>query len=233
MDPGPDRLAALRREADALLDQRSLLVVSGHRLVLALLEGLVSPGRAWLGSVTSERDGLLRLRLARPDGLFVVEPLEQGSAIALVREAKRLHPHLPVLLVLRNDTPAQVRAALQAGCDGVCLERRLELEELVAAGKAVLQGGFYLDPPGVSLLRQAGGVAAPAPPELTRREREVLTLAARGFSNGEIARRLHLSVETVRSHMRTLRRKLNARDRTQAAAIALALGLVRYEDPLP
>ncbi|MGP3737972.1 response regulator transcription factor (plasmid) [Streptomyces sp. GDS52] len=65
---------------------------------------------------------------------------------------------------------------------------------------------------------------------LTARERQALVLAANGKTNGAIARALGLSEETVKSRMQVIRRKLRAQDRTQAVAVALALGVLALED---
>lgn len=75
---------------------------------------------------------------------------------------------------------------------------------------------------------QSKSISAPLPrnPGLTRKERQVLELLSHGHSNEEMALRLSLSESTVRTHLRNINHKLNARSRTQAIAIAHKLGLV-------
>jgi DNA-binding NarL/FixJ family response regulator len=205
-------------------------VGSGRRLIITLLTSVLQQPEQWFGATTSERHGLQLLESGRPDLLFVTDPLEAGSGIALVRQAKQLHPGLPALVLLENDSPDNVRAALEAGCDGICVERRVGLGHLVAATRAVLGGGAYLDGPIVELMQhtsrgQVNGTLTP----LTPREVQVLDCLVQGLSNAEIAAALYLSVETVRSHMKGIQRKLRARDRTHAAVIGLRLGLVQWD----
>ncbi len=228
-----DPSGAHRQQAAELLRGRSLMVVSGHRLLISLLTGVASQSCHWFGATTCEPEALRLLRGGRPDLLLVLDPLEAGCALSLLREAKRLHPTLPCLLLLQKETPQRLLAALESGCEGICLERRVGFGHLVAATKAVLGGGFYLDAPLAPLLRRSSrGQTERAPLALSSRERDVLDLLVQGCPNAEIGQRLHLSVETVRSHMKSLQHKLNARDRTHAAVIGVRLDLVRTDPDL-
>jgi DNA-binding NarL/FixJ family response regulator len=215
-----------------LLADRSLMAVSGQRVLLALLTTLTGETGRWAGAVTTEREAVSLLDERRPDLLFVTDPLEEGSGIELVRTAKTRHPDLPCLLLLKDDSPDVVRAALEAGCDGICVDRRVGLGHLLAATRAVLGGGAYMDGPVVVVLRQTSrGRGSGTPGALTPRELEVLEEVVRGSTNEEIARKLFVSEETVRTHIKAVIRKLNARNRTHAAVIALGLELVRWEWP--
>lgn len=229
--PRLDQARQANQQITELLSGKSLMAVSGHRVLLSLLTALIGETGRWAGAVTTEHEAVSLLEQQRPDLLFLTDPLEEGSAVELVRQAKTRHPDLPCLLLLEHEGPELLRAALEAGCDGICVDRRVGLGHLLAATRAVLGGGAYMDGPVAEILRQTSrGQTCGIPAALTPREREVLEELVRGSSNAQIAGRLYVSVETVRTHMKAVQQKLQARDRTHAAVIALRLGLVRWEE---
>lgn len=219
-----------RQQAIELLSGRHLVIVSGRRLVISLITGSIGPSSRWLGAATGEETGLALLERERPDLLIVTDPLEQGSGIALVGRAKQRHPELAALLVLEQDTPDRLLAAVESNADGICLERLVGFGNLLAAAKAVLGGGAYMDGPVAAMLhRTSRGQIDGTPARLTPRERQVLEELVRGCDNEAIAARLGIALETVRSHCKALNIKLKAQNRTHAAVIALRLQLVRWD----
>jgi DNA-binding NarL/FixJ family response regulator len=137
-----------------------------------------------------------------------------------------------VLILTTFDLDDYVFEALRAGASGFALKSR-PLEELLAAIRTVA-GGEALLAPSVTLRLIAhftGSPRAPAkaPPgldELTEREREVLSLVARGLSNAELAATLHVTLPTAKTHVSRILTKLGARDRTQLVVLAYESGLV-------
>ncbi|MFF7975038.1 LuxR C-terminal-related transcriptional regulator [Streptomyces sp. NPDC007905] len=120
--------------------------------------------------------------------------------------------------------------ALRAGADGFLL-KRARPAEIVHAVRLVAEGESLLFPVSVrQLATRYGGNHAPRAPlsetGLTEREAEVLRLMARGLSNAEIAARLIVGTETVKSHVSAVLAKLGARDRTQAVIAAYESGFV-------
>ena len=93
------------------------------------------------------------------------------------------------------------------------------MEDLLRAVKSVASGGTYVDQVLAGTL--AASSVGNTVPELTRRERDVLRLLADGLSNEEIGKKLYISAETVRTHVRKAMAKLDADTRTQAVARAL------------
>jgi DNA-binding NarL/FixJ family response regulator len=222
-----------REEAIALLRGRTLMIVSGRRLLITLITCAVGEPGQWIGAATCEEQGLALLRVRRPDLLFVTHPLESGSGCQLVQQAKRLYPGLACLLLLERDSPDTLLAALESNCDGICLDRRVGLGTLAAAIKAVLgSGGVYMDTAVADMLhRTSRGWSDGEPERLTPRERQVLEAMIQGCETREMAQRFHISVETVRSHIKAVLAKLNAHTRLDASLIALRLGLVRWDQP--
>jgi DNA-binding NarL/FixJ family response regulator len=137
-----------------------------------------------------------------------------------------------VLILTTFDLDEYVFEALRAGASGFTLKRR-PLEELLSAIRTVA-GGEALLAPSVTLRLIAHFTSDPrarakAPPglnELTEREREVLSLVARGLSNAELAQTLHVTLPTAKTHVSRILTKLGARDRTQLVVLAYESGLV-------
>jgi len=137
-----------------------------------------------------------------------------------------------VLILTTFDLDEYVFEALRAGASGFVLKSR-PLEELLGAIRTVAGGEALLAP---SVTRRliahfAAGTRVPGRvfqglAELTEREREVLSLVARGLSNAELAETLHVSLPTAKTHVSRILTKLGARDRTQLVVIAYESGLV-------
>jgi DNA-binding NarL/FixJ family response regulator len=113
--------------------------------------------------------------------------------------------------------------ALDAGVSGFVL-KEAPLADVSRAIEIVAKGGIYIDPVLAGVL--ASGEATQQLTMLTKREREVLRLLADGHANEEIGKRLHISPETVRTHVRKAMAKLEADTRTQAVAIALRQSII-------
>jgi DNA-binding NarL/FixJ family response regulator len=132
-----------------------------------------------------------------------------------------------VLVLTTFGDDANVWAALAAGADGF-LPKRARPAEIADAVRVLAAGDSLLFPAAVRELavRHAGVRAAAPSVDLTPRERDVLVLVARGRTNAEIAEELFLGLQTVKTHVSSLLRKLGARDRTQAVVVAYESGLV-------
>ena len=153
------------------------------------------------------------------------------EATALITSAT---PQVKVLVLTTFDLDEYVYEALRAGASGFLLkdasaDQLAEAVRVVAAGDALLAPGITrrliaefsrLDARPRTPLRQRVG-------ELTERETEVLALIAQGLSNAEIAVRLVVAEQTVKTHVGRILVKLGLRDRTQAAVFAYESGLVR------
>lgn len=140
-----------------------------------------------------------------------------ATATQALRES---HPDLGVLILTMHDDRSSLRRALVAGARGYVLKgaghgaiARAVLS--VADGDTVLSGAI-----GQKVLEAAAGSSGPWAPGLSEREQEVLDMVAGGLENGEIARRLSLSVKTVQNYVSNLLAKLNAGSRAQLVAIA-------------
>jgi DNA-binding NarL/FixJ family response regulator len=194
----------------------------------------------------------LRAFLSRADDLEIVGEAADGDQA--VEQAHRLRPDLVLMdllmpgvdgvsatAVIRRDLPAvQVLAlsgylddhliadVLHAGAVGY-LVKGIDAADLQRAIRAAVAGQVQLSPEVAA--RLVRDVHLPGgPPQLTRREEDVIVLLAQGRDNGQIARELHITVQTVKTHVSNILDKLNSRSRTEAALHAMRLGLVSVHD---
>jgi DNA-binding NarL/FixJ family response regulator len=133
-------------------------------------------------------------------------------------------PRTPILVAADCEERGHALAMMQAGARGF-LPTNLSLRVLVAALERVRAGDSYL-PLALSESGAAGGTAALTSPwrELTRRQREVLSLISEGRSNRSIAAALATTESTVKAHVKGIIRRLNVANRTQAALLAARSG---------
>ena len=139
-----------------------------------------------------------------------------------------------VLVLTTFDVDEWVFDAIRSGASGYLL-KDTPREELLKAIKGTAEGKTFIDPnvAGRLLNHIASGPITPdttLAESLTKREREVLDLLARGHSNTEIAERLHLSEGTIRNYVSVIFSKLDVADRTQAAITAIRYGLTDLSD---
>ncbi len=140
-----------------------------------------------------------------------------------------------VLILTTFDLDEYVFEALRAGASGFALKSR-PVEELLSAIRTVAAGEALLAPSVTRRLIAHFTEETRPPPraprgldELTEREREVLSLVARGLSNAELARTLRVSLPTAKTHVSRILTKLDARDRTQLVILAYQSGIVTAE----
>jgi DNA-binding NarL/FixJ family response regulator len=190
------------------------------------------PGFAVVGEAGTGREAV-RLALAeRPRVVLMDIRMPDMTGIEATERICRETGDIRVLILTTFDLDEYVYGALRAGASGFLL-KDASAAELLAAIRVVAAGEALLAPSVTRRLIAAFG-AQPRPSRafhrrlagVTDREREILTLIARGLSNGDIAAHLTLSPATVKSHVGRLLTKLNARDRAQLVVAAYETGLV-------
>lgn len=147
--------------------------------------------------------------------------LDHDAGIAWATQQGSQAVKTNVMIVSPRGQEADVRSALAAGVRGYVVTGCREAE-IVDAARAMVAGRRHLCT--AATLRIADSLSQPT---LTEREHAVLALVCRGMNNKEVARRLDISVGTVKSHMRGVLSKLNAKCRTEALCVALQRGLVK------
>jgi DNA-binding NarL/FixJ family response regulator len=205
------------------------LVRTGFRMILAETDDIEVVGEAGDG------DEAVRVAAAAgPDVVLMDVRMPGTDGIAATRRIRTAVPAPRVLILTTFDLDEYVYAGLRAGASGFVLKDALA-PELISAVRVVASGEAVVAPTVTRRLieRFVGeGLDASRPSlaaldVLTGREREVLTLIARGLANAEIAQRLFLSEGTVKTHVSRILAKLGLRDRLQAVILAYEAGLVR------
>jgi DNA-binding NarL/FixJ family response regulator len=217
-----------------LLADDDRLVRSGLR---ALLEAEDDIGV--VGEAADGREAVDRARTLRPDVVLMDVRMPRLDGVSATREIVAW-PRRPRVLVLTTfDLDEVVDDALGAGADGFLLKRATP-EQLVDGIRTVVAGDALVAPAVTRRLLREHARRHAAERErlqlaahLTEREADVLRALADGLSNAEIAGRVWLSPETVKTHVKSILAKLGVRDRTQAVVWAYRSGFVTSVDDEP
>ena len=211
-----------------------IVVADDHEIVRFGYAGLLAT-QADFTVVGTARDGAEAVRVCREESPDVVLMDVRMPVMDGIEATARLQngPGTPRVLVLTTfDLDEHVYDALAAGASGFLLkdvtaERLFEAVRVVAAGEALLAPGITRRLIAeFARQRPRTGPAHTALDALTPRETDVLRLLAQGLSNPELAARLHVGEETVKTHVSRILSKLGLRDRTQAVVMAYETGLV-------
>ncbi len=202
-----------------------VVIADDHRVVREGLCYLLGqePDIEVAGEAADGRQTVAVAAATRPDVLLLdlyLPGLDGHAVLAALRDA----PHRPAIVVLTSATDDDhLVRAVQAGATSYLL-KTASAEHVIAAVRDAAAGTASLSPELLTRLTQA--LRRPAPPDpqqLSRRERDVLRLIARGHSNRQIARELGIGEQTVKTHVRGILTKLDLQDRVQAAIFALRL----------
>ena len=199
------------------------LLRSGFRQVLE------AAGMTVVGSVDSAADAAALLETMSADVVVAGTVTSHGSG-ADVYKIREAHPSIPLLVLGRSGDADGVRAALGAGARGYLGLEGAADGDLIQAVRSLASGEMFLSP---ELAASHASAAAALPvrpaadaPRLTERERQVLTLVARGRSNREIAEMLGLSANTIAVHRANLMKTLAVRKTAALVLYAVRHGLV-------
>ncbi|WP_298180388.1 response regulator transcription factor [Saccharomonospora sp.] len=190
-------------------------------------------GLRWAGHAGSHHSGIQMCEQLRPDIVLIDSALDPlGHLTRLLAEG---HPMMVIVVLVgeAQRTPTYLATVIAAGAHGA-LPRSAEPRQLTDGIRRTYVERRYTDPTLAALVPTqrtvdatdaVGGPPRPNMP-LSRREYQVLQLIADGLENAAVADKLYLSVETVRTHVKSILRKLGARDRTHAVSKAFRSGLL-------
>ncbi len=209
-----------------------VLIVDDHRMVREGLRALLASEDdiEIVGEASSGEEALERVRELMPDVVVMDLQMPGIGGLEAIRRVKDLSPATSIVVLTVDNAEMVLLEAIRAGAAGYVL-KDASAELLLQSIRLIKEGGTLL--PNELLVKALRGVTIRGPrqerpPEfeqLTPREQEVLLLVARGMGNQEIAESLSLSKVTAKKYVHNILRKLQVSDRTQAALMAVRLGL--------
>ncbi len=211
-----------------------LMIVDDHEVVRLGMRAAfeLEPDINVVGEASNGAEAIAKMTVLAPQLILMDIRMEKMGGIEACREIKSRFPEVQVLMITSYSDDDAVLASMLAGASGYLL-KNVSRAELLRSIRLVASGKSLLDP---TLLGQvtnrltnlsAHGVQEQAPGgELTEREREVLALVARGYTNKQIADSLCVSEKTARNHVSHILEKLGLARRSEAAAFAVEHKLV-------
>jgi len=210
-----------------------ILVVDDHKLfregLIALLNGAAET--AVVGEAGTGEEAIAQTKAATPDVVLMDIQMPDLNGIEATRRILANQPDIGVIMLTMLEDDDSLFAAMCAGARGYIL-KGADKAEVLQTVTAVAEGQALFGPAIARRLTtffQKGGqqmeTAVVPFPELTDREREVLTLIAQGLNNNDIAARLHITSKTVSNYISSIFNKLQVADRAQAIVKAREAGL--------
>ncbi len=205
-----------------------IIIADDHPVVREGLAGMLA-GQPDLEVVAQAGDGAQAVALwaqHQPDVLLVDLRMPVMDGVQAIEAIREKRPSAPILVLTTYDSDADIVRAIEAGATGYLL-KDTPREELFRAIRAAARGESVLAPTVAARLMTR--MRAPAEENLSPREIEVLQLVAKGNSNRDIGKALHISTATVKTHLIHIFDKLGVSDRTAAVTAALEKGIIRLE----
>nr|WP_278187264.1 MULTISPECIES: response regulator transcription factor [Bacillaceae] len=210
-------------------------MVDDHAVVRSGLRMLLhtNPEMEVVGEASEGNEGIKKALKLGPDVVVMDLSMPHGKdGLSATTELKKLKPEINILILTMHDDEEYLFRAIQGGASG-CILKSAPHDELMAAIESVAAGDAYLHPSAqkrlmeeyLGSLKQDGSDMYNL---LSDREKEVLTLIAKGYSNKEIAEQLVISVKTVETHKGNLMEKLQMKTRPELVEYAVKKGLLGY-----
>ncbi len=213
------------------MSKLTVLIADDHPLfrkgMRTLLESM--PEIEVIGEAKSGPEAVTIATAQQPDVVLMDLQMPEGGGLVATRELSKSSPNIRILIITLFEDDESIFTALRAGARGYIL-KDAEEAEMMRAIRAVGEGEAIFSPSIATRLMDyfattRNQVPQEVFPELTEREREILTLIARGASNADIAQELTISLKTVRNHVSNIYNKLQVADRAQAVIRAREAGL--------
>jgi two-component system, NarL family, response regulator DevR len=203
-----------------------IMIVDDHEVVRLGMRAAfeAEPDLAVVGEASNGAEALAKMSVLDPELILMDVRMEKMDGIEACREIKSRYPDVKILMLTSYTDEDAVISSILAGASGYLL-KHLSRAELLRSIRLAASGQALID---TEATKQAMERLAQAMPgsELTEREREVLTLVARGYTNKQIADKLYVSEKTARNHVSHILEKLGLSRRSEAAVFAVEHKLV-------
>lgn len=198
------------------------MVVEGIRSILQLEKNI-----EWMGHAMTAASCMAFLQSQQPDVLLLDINLPDKSGIDLCKEIKAKYPDIQILGLSSFNQQSYIQKMMQNGASGYVL-KNASIEEIVNAIEAAMNGEIFLSDQASITIDENKNAQVPV---ITRREKEVLMLIAKGLTNKEIADKLFISTTTVDTHRKNLLAKFQVKNTASLISLATQNELLHNMDP--
>jgi DNA-binding NarL/FixJ family response regulator len=205
-----------------------LLIVDDHDMFADSLRMALSaqPDFEVVGTASTLAQAKTLVATTSPDVVLLDHHLPDGLGVDSITDLRVIRPQANIVVLTAAAEDSMLVAATEAGCAGFILKTS-PLDELVSAVRTAAAGEITVSSDLLSrLLSRLHHQYEPPPCDLTPREREILKLIGEGLTNGAIAARLFISVNTVRNHVQSVLAKLGAHSKLEALSVAIRDGII-------
>ena len=219
---------------DATKDSLKIMIADDHTVVRQGLRIMLEPKHDFhlVGEAINGKDLLDKIPKLKPELIILDLIMPVIGGIDIIRDIRKSYPHIKILILTSFSEEKMVINAIKSGANGYVLKESSP-EELVQAIHAVMRGELWIYPnltPGVLETLIHPEKKKSIAEQLTKKEREVVSLVSMGKSNVEIAKIQGVNEGTVRFHLSNIYTKLNLHNRTQVALFALREGITELDN---
>jgi len=220
------------------MEKARVLLADDHALFREGLAGIIAsqPDLEVVGEADDGLEAFVKAQELKPDLVLIDVQMPGMDGLEATRQIKQVLPATTIVMLTVRDDDEKLFEALKSGAQGYLL-KDIHSKEMLAMLRGALRGEAALSPRMAGrVLKEFRRIGALIPAhsweddeelvDLTKRELEALTIAARGASDKEIADELFISIHTVKSHMRNILSKLHVNTRREAAKVAKNKGLL-------
>ena len=203
-------------------DQIRILIADDHPMFReGVVQSLASEKDfAIIGQASNGKNAIEMAKELLPDVLLLDITMPDQDGITITKKISAAFPVIQIIMLTASENEDDLMKALKAGARGYVL-KGISAKELVKVVRTIVAGGIYISPDMANMiLFELSQPSQPDPlSELSDREKEILKLVAKGYTNREIGAQIHLSEKTIKHYMTNILQKLHVRSRVEAALL--------------
>lgn len=203
-------------------DQIRILIADDHPMFReGIVQSLASEKDfAIIGQASNGKNAIKMAKELLPDVLLLDITMPDQDGITIAKKISAAFPVIQIIMLTASENEDDLMKALKAGARGYVL-KGISANELVKVVRTIVAGGTYISPDMANMiLFELSQPSQPDPlSELSDKEKEILNLVAKGYTNREIGAQIHLSEKTIKHYMTNILQKLHVRSRVEAALL--------------